>query len=365
MPATTPANSRRFFALESGPNRREFRLKTGRAPIVKMSRMMPPTPVAAPWNGSMALGWLWLSILNATAQPPPMSMTPAFSSPALTRTRCPSVGNFFNSGREFLYEQCSLHMTEKMPVSVWLGSRPRICRMRSNSSSVRSAILQDGLEDHFAVHAAEPRIGRPLRVRHEAEDVSPAVANARDVASRAVGVGFRRGPAGCVGVTEKNLAVAIQGTEGLFVREVVAFAVRDGQFKQRAGRAGVGERRVHVLDADGDAPADEMEGGVADERAGEQPRFAENLEAVADAEDELSLARLLDDGAHDGRESRDGPATQVVAIGKAAWQDDKIISRDGGFLVPNVVGVAGLPQDAVAILIAIRSRKPDDRTSHG
>ena len=25
----------------------------GRAPIVKMSRRMPPTPVAAPWNGSM------------------------------------------------------------------------------------------------------------------------------------------------------------------------------------------------------------------------------------------------------------------------------------------------------------------------
>ena len=29
---------------------------TGRAPIVKISRMIPPTPVAAPWNGSTALG---------------------------------------------------------------------------------------------------------------------------------------------------------------------------------------------------------------------------------------------------------------------------------------------------------------------
>ena len=26
----------------------------GRAPMVKMSRRMPPTPVAAPWNGSTA-----------------------------------------------------------------------------------------------------------------------------------------------------------------------------------------------------------------------------------------------------------------------------------------------------------------------
>src|SRR4051794_29001087 len=71
------------------------------------------------------------------AQPSPMSTTPAFSSPALTRIDGPLVGNFFNSRREFLYEQCSLHMTEKMPSSVKFGSRPRIFLMRSNSSGVR------------------------------------------------------------------------------------------------------------------------------------------------------------------------------------------------------------------------------------
>ena len=43
----------------------------------KMSRMMPPTPVAAPWYGSTADGWLWLSIRRATARSSPTSMTPA------------------------------------------------------------------------------------------------------------------------------------------------------------------------------------------------------------------------------------------------------------------------------------------------
>src|SRR5205085_10033472 len=66
-----------------------------------------------------------------------MSTTPAFSSPALTRILAPVVGNFFSSFLEFLYEQCSLHITEKMPSSVKFGSRPRICLMRSNSSGVR------------------------------------------------------------------------------------------------------------------------------------------------------------------------------------------------------------------------------------
>src|SRR5207237_8490630 len=67
--------------------------------------------------------------------------TPAFSSPALTRISGPVVGNFFSSFFEFLYEQCSLHITEKIPNSVKFGSRPRIFLMRSNSSGVRPCCL--------------------------------------------------------------------------------------------------------------------------------------------------------------------------------------------------------------------------------
>ena len=58
--------------------------------MVKMSRTMPPTPVAAPWKGSTALGWLWLSILKIAARPSPRSTAPAFSSPAPTRMRSPA-----------------------------------------------------------------------------------------------------------------------------------------------------------------------------------------------------------------------------------------------------------------------------------
>ena len=67
--------------------------------MVKMSRMMPPTPVAAPWNGSTALGWLCDSILKAMARPSPMSMMPAFSSPAPTRMLGDLVGKVFSNGR--------------------------------------------------------------------------------------------------------------------------------------------------------------------------------------------------------------------------------------------------------------------------
>ena len=51
----------------------------GLAPMAMTSRRIPPTPVAAPWNGSTAEGWLWLSTLKQTASPSPRSITPAFS----------------------------------------------------------------------------------------------------------------------------------------------------------------------------------------------------------------------------------------------------------------------------------------------
>ena len=67
-----------------------------------MSRRMPPTPVAAPWNGSTALGWLWLSTFMTIASPSPMSTAPAFSSPGPISTRGPDVGKRSSSGRECL-----------------------------------------------------------------------------------------------------------------------------------------------------------------------------------------------------------------------------------------------------------------------
>ncbi len=79
MPATTFLKRYALRGWSSGPKRSEFRMATGRAPMVKMSRTMPPTPVAAPSYGSTALGWLCDSTLNTAARPSPISMAPAFS----------------------------------------------------------------------------------------------------------------------------------------------------------------------------------------------------------------------------------------------------------------------------------------------
>ena len=79
MPATIPGSTRWVSSASSGPKRSGSITATGRAPMARMSRTMPPTPVAAPWYGSTYDGWLCDSILKVTAYPWPMSTTPAFS----------------------------------------------------------------------------------------------------------------------------------------------------------------------------------------------------------------------------------------------------------------------------------------------
>src|SRR5215470_2035606 len=84
----------------------------------------------------MKLGWLWLSILNTTASPSPMAITPAFS-PGPWITQGALVGSVRRWILEDLYEQCSFHMAEKMPSSVKLGVRPISFAIRSYSSPLR------------------------------------------------------------------------------------------------------------------------------------------------------------------------------------------------------------------------------------
>src|ERR1700677_199536 len=117
-----------------------------------MSRRMPPTPVAAPWKGSTALGWLCDSTLNAHTRPLPTSTAPAFSPGPMT-TCLPSVGSVRNSFFECLYAQCSLHSSEYIASSTWFGAPPwcshtssysaRVNPNASASSTVGSTALSD------------------------------------------------------------------------------------------------------------------------------------------------------------------------------------------------------------------------------
>ena len=73
---------------------------------------------------------------------------------------------------------------------------------------------------------------------------------------------------------------------------------------------------------------------VADERAGQQVRLAQDLEAVADAQDGQASSGFAHDLAHDGSSRRDRAAAQVVAVGEAAGDDDRVDAVQVGVLMP-------------------------------
>src|SRR5438105_1486324 len=149
----------------------------------------------------MKLGWLWLSILKTAARPSPMSTTPAFSpGPWITQGAC--VGSFVSQILDDLYEQCSDHMTLKMPSSVTLG------------------------------------------VRHQAEHPQVGAVDAGDVARTAVVVGLRGDAAVRRRVAERHQAVALQPIERGIIGVVVAVAVRHRCAKGLAALVTAGERGI-------------------------------------------------------------------------------------------------------------------------
>jgi len=210
-------------------------------------------------------------------------------------------------------------------------------------------------EDAAPVRRAEQVFAGALRVRHQAEHVALAVADARDVVARAVRVRFFRRLAALVAVAEDDAVLALQLFERRVVADVVALAVRDGDAEHAPRLQPVGERRFGRLDADADVVADVVQVAVAYQRAGQKPRLAENLEAVADAEHQAAARGHLLDRRHDGREARQGTRAQVVAVGEAAGDDDRVVGTEVRVAVPDEVdGLADvLGDDVVSVVIAV------------
>src|SRR5436189_16737 len=74
----------------------------------------------------------------------------------------PVVGNFFSSRREFLYEQCSLHMTEKIIVLACALIAPLAFAQTSATTTETTTSSQGTVTTH------EP--GKRIVVRTERED---------------------------------------------------------------------------------------------------------------------------------------------------------------------------------------------------
>jgi hypothetical protein len=125
------------------------------------------------------------------------------------------------------------------------------------------------------------------------------------------------------------------------------------------------ERIRDIVHADVLELAAKMEVAISDERARQQAGFAEDLEAIANAEHQRAARGFRFHRLHDGRELGDRAAAEIIAKRKPARQHDEIVAADGLILVPDVIGCeAALLQRDGAILIAVRSGEANDGGFH-
>src|SRR5437016_3250949 len=168
------------------------------------------------------------------------------------------------------------------------------------------------------------------------------------------------------GVAENDLAVLLKVSEGDFVAVVIAVGMRDGNLEDLALLRGVGERRARLLDADVHVAADEAQAAIAHHRARKKAGFAQNLEAVADAQDHASALREFLYRLHYRRKPRDGASAEIVTVGKSTGQDDGVAIREIFRLVPDEFDrlLENVADGVKRVVVAIGPGKNDDSKFH-
>jgi hypothetical protein len=168
-------------------------------------------------------------------------------------------------------------------------------------------------------------------------------------------------------VTEQHAAVAFETGDGFAVRNVIAFAMRHRHADHIARVVAARIGRVRAFNAQIDFAAHEFQRRIAHEHTGQEPGLAENLKAIANAEDEPAALGMCADCVHDRRAGRDGAASQIVAIGEPTGQDNKVGSfRQSGVGMPDHLRppARGQLDRARDVAFSIRSWKNNDNGVH-
>ena len=202
-------------------------------------------------------------------------------------------------------------------------------------------------------------------MRHQAGHVALFIADTGDVLERTVGIRSVGQVSVLVAVLPEDLIVGLELRERFFVGKIAAFAVGDGHAEDFSRRNLAGERRIVRGGLEKNIFAVELQVAIADERAGQQMRFGQDLKAVADADDKAAVVGKLLHGLHDGAEPRDRAAAQVIAVAETAGHNDAVGVAERGVLVPDESrGMAEQADGVDGVLVAVAGGELEDGEIH-
>ena len=112
--------------------------------------------------------------------------------------------------------------------------------------------------------------------------------------------------------------------------------------------------------------AAKLQGAVADERAWQEPRLAEDLESVANSQHRPAFRGETPHRLHDRAETGNGPGAQIISITEAAGDDDGVKAGQRTLLVPDKSPrlAENVPHHVQGVLVAIGSGKLEDGEIH-
>src|SRR5207245_6209546 len=234
-----------------------------------------------------------------------------------------------------------------------------------------AAVLDEGaeerLEDQEPIGAPHRALGSPFGVRHQAEDRAVLVDDPGDVLQRSIGIGGLRQLALGGRIPEHDLPVAPERSQRVGFGVVLALTVRDRHGQHLARPHTPRERRLDVLDAEPRGLAAVLQTLVTHERAGQEPRLAEDLEAVAGAEHVPTPGHEVRERIDDRRPASDRAGPQVVTIREPAGQDHAVEAAQIAIAMPEELDglVMGFGDDVVEVVVAPRSGEHHHAESHG
>jgi hypothetical protein len=203
-------------------------------------------------------------------------------------------------------------------------------------------------------------------MRHHAQHVAFAIADAGDICDRTVGIcgGVFAAVWSCV--TENNLIVALERVESCGIAEIISVIVRDRGLQNLTALRCAGERRVGGFNANVNGQAAETQAGVANHGARKKSGFEKDLKSVADSEDDPASACEFFYAAHDGRKTRDGSGAEIVTVRKSTGKNYGVGAGEISGLMPDEFGLLAenVMRDVESVIITIGAGENDNTEFH-